>query len=437
MLTIHRSKGLEFPVVYLPFLWEPGYLKEGTPVFFHDPEAGDVSTLDVTLEGAGYNRHREQFVAEQRGEDLRLAYVALTRARHQAVVWWAGSYDSRDSPLGRLLFARDEHGEVSPTGARVPDDRAVAGRLGNLAEPTHGRISLERAGGSGEARWSPPQRAPAELSACAFDRQLDLRWRRTSYSDITAASHESWVTSEPEEPLIEDEPSAPVAVGVGAGVGEPVPLAGMPSGVEVGTFVHSVLEATDFAASDLTAELTRTVAGVQARRAVEIGDPADVVAGLAAALQTPLGPGLDELRLTDVAVTDRLDELGFELPLAGGQRPSGAFGLERIAGVLRDRLPDGDPMRAYAERLDDAGPASERARLPDRQPGPGRAAGRAAGRGRAGGARRASRAGGAAGAGRSRGARRPSISRRGLQDQLAGGARSSARRRPLQPEADR
>ena len=42
-----------------------------------------------------------------------------------------------------------------------------------------------------------------------FDRSLDLRWRRTSYSDITAASHEEWVTSEPEQPLLADEPPGP------------------------------------------------------------------------------------------------------------------------------------------------------------------------------------------------------------------------------------
>ncbi len=101
VLTIHRSKGLEFPIVYLPFLWEPGYIpRDPRPVFFHDPDAGDARKIDVALEGPEYDAHRQQNEREQRGEDLRLAYVALTRARHQAIVWWAGSYDSRNSPSG-------------------------------------------------------------------------------------------------------------------------------------------------------------------------------------------------------------------------------------------------------------------------------------------------------------------------------------------------
>jgi exodeoxyribonuclease V beta subunit len=362
VLTIHRSKGLEFPIVYLPFLWEPGFIpKEPRPVFFHDPRADDARTIDVALEGREYEGHREQFIREQRGEDLRLAYVALTRARHQVIVWWAGSWDSRNSPLGRLWFARDAAGDVAPSGSFTPADAAVLRRLGTLAEAAPGCISVERSAFGAPASWSPPQPVAAELVAARFDRGLDLRWRRTSYTDITAGSHEAWVGSEPEQPLITDEPPEPApapartAALVDPALSTPSPLAEMPVGVHVGTFVHSVLEATDFAAADLDAELAANVAEVQGRRAVEIGDPAAVVTGLRAALETPLGPVLGGARLCDVARGDRLDELGFELPIAGGDRPEGWLTLSRIAAVLRAHLSPEDPLSDYAERLSDPG----------------------------------------------------------------------------------
>jgi exodeoxyribonuclease V beta subunit len=362
VLTIHRSKGLEFPIVYLPFLWEPGFLpREPQPVFFHDPAAGDARTLDVSLEGSDYESHREQFVREQRGEDLRLAYVALTRACHQAVVWWAGSWDSRNSPLGRLLFSRDEDGEVAPSGSFTPDDAAVAARLKRIAERAPGRISVERAEAAGGAVWQAPRATPTALDVSPFSRSLDLQWRRTSYTDITAASHEAWVGSEPEEPLVGDEPPGPLPL-LAADERDPLggeetalPLSAMPVGAEIGTFIHRVLEATDFAAPDLARELGERVAEVQSRRAVELGEAGAVVAGLEAALRTPLGPVLGDLCLAQVARPDRLDELGFELPLAGGDEPRGTVALDDIARTLRDFLGESDPLRSYADRLSDAG----------------------------------------------------------------------------------
>jgi exodeoxyribonuclease V beta subunit len=358
VLTIHRSKGLEFPIVYAPFLWE-GWEPRGTPpVFFHDPANRDAWSLDVALDGADYNKHLKQFVREERGEELRLAYVALTRARHQAIVWWAGSYDSRNSPLGRLLFSRDEAGNVAPSGDSIPDDVSMLARLGKLAERAQGAISVERALPDRAARWSPSPPARAQLDVSSFDRSLDLRWRRTSYTDITSASYEAWVTSEPEQPLIADEPAedAPVAaaaLAVAPELSAPSLLGEMPVGADVGTFVHRVLEATDFAASDLEAEVTQRIDDVRGRRAVDIGDPATVTTGLCAALRTPLGPVLGGMRLCDVARADRLDELGFELPLAGGDQPRGWLRLERIAEVLHECLPDGDPLAGYVERLED------------------------------------------------------------------------------------
>lgn len=81
------------------------------------------------------------------------------------------------------------------------------------------------------------------------------------------------------------------------------------------------------------------MAEVQARRPVEVGDPAAVVAGLRAAIETPLGPLLDGRPLREVRRDDRLDELDFELPLVGGDDPTGGLDLGALAGA-------GLPLRA-------------------------------------------------------------------------------------------
>ena len=353
VLTVHRSKGLEFPIVYYPQLWEPGYIPTGLPVAYHDPAAGDRRTIDVGLQGPDFERHKQQHLIEERGEDLRLAYVALTRAKHQAVVWWAGSFSCRDSALGRLLFERAADGSVPATGRKTPSDSEAVARFEELAAAAPGCISVERARLGRPEAWRGTLRPPAALTAGRFDRDLDRRWRRTSFSDITSAAHDARVASEPEEAVLEDEPEGPVRVPAPGGddaLRETASLLGeMPAGTSVGTFVHRVLEATDFAAQDLAAELAARVADVQARRAVDIGDSTTTVAGLKAAIETPLGA----FRLRDLARADRLDELDFEFPLVGGDEPTGRLALEAIAAVLRAHLPAGDPLAGYADRLAD------------------------------------------------------------------------------------
>jgi exodeoxyribonuclease V beta subunit len=168
---------------------------------------------------------------------------------------------------------------------------------------------------------------------------------------------EAAVGSEPEEPGLTDEPrprGEHAATPAGSG-GEqaplravPSPMASLPAGAAFGILVHAVLERADFTASDLGAELTRVVHELSGRYRPPELDETELAGGLRAALETPLGPPLGELRLASVDRRDRLDELGFELPLADGN-----LTVRAIAGMLRQWVPDDDPLSSYADRLED------------------------------------------------------------------------------------
>jgi exodeoxyribonuclease V beta subunit len=355
VLTIYRSKGLEFPVVYCPYLWDPGYIPEDEPPIFHD--AGGRRTIDVGGDAGPDTDTGWANVVERRGEELRLAYVALTRARHQAVVWWAGTWAVRQSALCRLLFFRDADGNVRPEGNRTPTDDEAAARFEELS------LSVERVDGGAGAAWVDREPGDVELAVGRFDRTLDPTWRRTSYSGITSGVHEARVGSEEEERREPDE--LVVVPGTEGAAVEPalraVPslLATMPGGADVGTFVHGVLEGADFTAADLEAELWASIEQAAAREAVDVGDRSLVVGGLAAAIGTPLGPVVDGLRLRDLGRGDRVDELGFELPLCGGDSPAGSIALPEIGALLAEHLPAGDPFAGYAPRLSDPALQSE------------------------------------------------------------------------------
>jgi len=100
IMTIHQSKGLEFPIVFVPMLWSPPDPKRGTP-FYHQDEQGIFDlrpNLPVDIE--------QLVINEVLSEDLRLGYVALTRAAQRCYVLWC-PLDSKSnvsqSALGHWL----------------------------------------------------------------------------------------------------------------------------------------------------------------------------------------------------------------------------------------------------------------------------------------------------------------------------------------------
>ena len=349
VLTFHRSKGLEFPVVYCPLLWEPGFMtREGSPVYFHDDDG--ERAIDIGLSGDGYKAHYLRHSIESRGEDLRLAYVALTRARHQAVIWWASSWSANESPLGRLLFAQRPDGEVDWRGGRKPREADAEQRFEEIRELAPHAVAVESATLGLPLSWRPELDADAVLERARFTRRLDSSWRRTSYTALTAAAHDALVTSEPERAGVLDEPEGPPA----AELSGELPLSTMASGPRLGTLIHETLQLAEFDAPDLPAALTAQLGQAVAHRPELLGCPPELAAaGLACALATPLGGELGSLALTGLSRQNRLDELEFELPLAGGEDAVEAARLDDLGALLGSLTRDGDPTAGYAQRLTD------------------------------------------------------------------------------------
>jgi exodeoxyribonuclease V beta subunit len=128
------------------------------------------------------------------------------------------------------------------------------------------------------------------------------------------------------------------------------PMAALPVGAAFGTLVHAVLERADFAAPELAAELEAAAEEEGSGRFVGV-EPRVLADAMVPALETPLGPLADGVRLAGLARTDRLDELEFELPLAGGDVPTGEGRVADIAALLRRHLGPDDPLAGYPDDL--------------------------------------------------------------------------------------
>ena len=319
VITVHTSKGLEFPVVLVPFGWDRWSPDAPPTAVFHDPH--DRRVRDVGGPGSpDWKEHVKAHKQDEVDDELRLTYVALTRAQGQLVLWWAGSHNTPTAPLHRLLLHDDPSG-VPPASVPVPSDDDAIAAFQQRAAASAGGLQVEVIGAPSETGFTPPGTPPATLRPAAFRRNLDTSWRRTSYSALTAASHGAGpaLASEPDVPVKDDENDdavADTAIDVPTG-GVPTLWDTLPGGTAFGTLVHEVLERVDPADS---AALTELVATPAHRWSGELDVPL-LTAALAAALATPLGDLADGLTLAQVGSANSLRELDFELPLDGGDNP--------------------------------------------------------------------------------------------------------------------
>ncbi len=359
ILTIHGAKGLEFPIVYVPFGWDFTQRPADTVYQLHD---GSTRILDVGgTDDPGHAARKATARRENNGEQLRNLYVALTRARHHLTIWWAPSGATTYSPLQRLLFGRTPDGTETSPSPPIPADDAIASAFVAWAAPAGTAIATEHVTAvAAEPRttWQRPARAHPALAAAVFDRQLDYTWRRTSYTALAANAHHPGAVPDPDDYIVTDEPApstpAPGTEAAAAATHSPSLLNPFESNASFGTLVHSILEHVDTAATDLQAEVTARVTTAAASRLTFL-DVSALATALTAVLRTPVGAA----PLAGIAPADRLSELAFELPLGGGDTPTATPAVLRdVADTIREHLDPTDPLAAYPDVLDsiDAAP---------------------------------------------------------------------------------
>ncbi len=369
VVTVHGAKGLQYPVVLCPDLWDGRESVDEAITRFHDPAVADPAeaiALDLDADRGSASKRRSLALAraESRREQLRLAYVAMTRAEHRAIVWWGAVTGAATSALASLLHARDE---TDPTRRLAAAEQRVAGAsdaellvdLEALVDPEDRAIGIEVVDTLPPApRWHPHVAPEEALAARRWTRgALDRTWRRTSFTALvrpvvtghtgTAAAGVSVDAGRDVDAALHTTEHA------GSDVPAPeVPLGRFPRGAAPGTFLHDVLEHLDLTRAGAPSHLEPVLIEQATRHGIDPALLPQVAAGLELAVGTGLGPALGDVRLADLHPGDRLNELRFELPLAGGAAAEGGpVSLPRLGRLLAGSA---DPLiAAYAAQLDD------------------------------------------------------------------------------------
>ncbi|HFT4706665.1 TPA: exodeoxyribonuclease V subunit beta [Klebsiella pneumoniae] len=314
IVTIHKSKGLEYPLVWLPFI---ARFRKQDQAFYHDRETF-AAVLDLGQDEASL----ELAEAERLAEDLRLLYVALTRAVWHCSLGVAplssrksGNSDFHLSALGRLLQA----GEAMD----------AAGLAARLADFCHGDIALQRPGELDLTPWQAPAATIPRLSARELQRRIADDWRVTSYSGL---QQHGFSGGQDLLPRLDVD-----AAGVGEVVEEPqLTPHQFPRGAAPGTFLHSLFEELDFTQPVPEGWMAEKLqlSGFDAQWAPVLTD------WLGGVLKTRL-PGPD-IALNQLAARDKQVEMAFYLPIAQ------LLTAERLDALMRQY----DPLSADTPPLD-------------------------------------------------------------------------------------
>ena len=310
IVTVHKSKGLEYPVVFLPFASDfRAYSDELVRVPQDDGSRRlELSPSDAELAQADTERLRE---------DLRLLYVALTRPRH---LLWMGLGALRkghskqcvnhESASGYLL-----NGGESATATQWWD------ALHALAQSCPG-MQLERVPEQiAHSMWRSQEVEQPLQAASAYAAHFDRNWGIASFSALVrGASGKAQVVlpvaamrpADDERAAGDGLPSKPSLLKAAA---DAAVWHRFKRGELVGNFIHDQLEWLDGEDFALPVDGQGTLAQRLVRRCERAGrseEAQDVVTWLAAVVHHPL-PVLD---CSLAQLEQRLPEMEFWLPLA-------------------------------------------------------------------------------------------------------------------------
>lgn len=311
ILTIHRSKGLEFPIVFCPFTWDGSRLTAADGVRYHDTEK-ERTVLDLGSDRI--EEHRRQAETEQLAENLRLLYVAITRAQRRCYLVW-GRFNRAETSAPAYLFhhpgaSADDADIVAALHSHVSglDDSARLADLENLVARSSGAIELTVAPHRHHREPIVTARAAGTLSCRPFTGRIDRSWKITSYTALVSQRSE-----EPELPDYDRTTAIasvleipPADAGESTSVGQDVDH--FPRGARAGIFFHDLLQQIPF-----RRPLPEALIAAKLQEYNFAGDWQPVVArALARVLQAELIPGL---RLDAVTRRRRIHELQFYLPV--------------------------------------------------------------------------------------------------------------------------
>jgi exodeoxyribonuclease V beta subunit len=325
IVTVHKSKGLEYPVVFCPYGWE-GSLINDPEIIFHQPGKGDGKgdlTLDLGSDDRALNLIQAQ--NELLAENIRLLYVSLTRAKSKCYLAWGNISSAESSALAYLLHTaggpriddrtEDIVGELRKKVKRKSDEDRIA-ELDRLVKNSQGSIEWTDLPASSDFNFFKQADAVDPMIARQFTGTIDHTWQVSSYSSLV--SRRIIDIDQPDRDALgnlfrhlEDTTKDWID---SREIRQHADIFGFPRGAHAGNFFHDILEHLDYTDCSVQALYEPIQRKLQA---YGFGSSwQDIVCEtIAHGLTVSLRPAQPELALSSIAFEQRVNEMEFYFPL--------------------------------------------------------------------------------------------------------------------------
>ena len=335
ILTVHKSKGLEYPIVFLPSL----SFKGGSPggVFsYHKPNGKLVVDLTMTADEDA----KEKGQLEEEQEDARVLYVGLTRSASRCYIYHAPIKISEKVSLpAQVRVMRSWNSQAQP--ASDTSESSPQGEDNSMQEAANSWIS--DLGGRADYQMFTNEDAD-------FNGEIDIT---QDTGTVNLHEEETWNADckIPNAKIVESFSGLTKQVGFdgrdldGLSDGEDqqedfmgeekTPIFKFPAGANAGNFMHDVFEHLDFSDSS---NWENFIGDTLRRHQYDSKKWTGTIFGMVEQVTcTELQPGFS---LKNLEKTDRLEEMEFHFPMAPGFLPE-----------LADSLPEGTILKKYLTRL--------------------------------------------------------------------------------------
>jgi exodeoxyribonuclease V beta subunit len=340
IMTIHVSKGLEFPLVVVADSWKEeisSNQKKKLPIIRLQEE--DDQSLQGRVADIGYVTGEvspislRQLQQEASEESSRILYVAATRAKHHVCI--LRPLDGKVSVIDSRMNASALAGESESVTVLNLNDLPSAVQYIPTEKKIESEVLLV---------------APSPLA-------VTQTYRRTSFTGITELQKGGSVvgaarvdtrsgTEEGERLFIRSVGYASSKTPLGV---EQMPLARIPGGAHIGKILHTVYEYVDPSHEDLPNHVASVVQRyVSGKLFTDHGQ--DIINGIVLSLSTPLGGAVGDHSLASLGLKNRVAEMSFEMSLA---HLSSGVKASDIGRLLKNSIAKDDVLASYAETLCD------------------------------------------------------------------------------------